>query len=202
MTKCLLFPQGMLRFEPLPPYSMLKRSRRFLQSGKISGVLKIDAYMVRRSKIWALHRWMHPFTSTLNRGEGLLKIVTFPSRKRVFRLFTDTVEMSSEMRLYRNWRRLCRSSMDWWINLLRYEISRIFDFFLIFLDSFTWFLWLFSKKCRKIPKMSSFPSRNAYLRRDEPGIFLWASLFCWHAKRARRFWYALVAVFEQERWVY
>ena len=109
--------------------------------------------------------------STLNRGEGLLKIVTFPSRKRVFRLFTDTVEMSSEMRLYRNWRRLCRSSMDWWINLLRYEISRIFDFFLIFLDSFTWFLWLFSKKCRKIPKMSSFPSRNAYLRRDEPGIF-------------------------------
>ena len=88
MTKCLLFPQGMLRFEPLPPYSMLKRSRRFLQSGKISGVLKIDAYMVRRSKIWALHRWMHPFTSTLNRGEGLLKIVTFPSRKRVFRLLT------------------------------------------------------------------------------------------------------------------
>ena len=101
-TKCLLFPQGMLIFQPLPPYSMLKRSRRFLQSGKISGVLKIDVYMVRRSKSRALHRSMHPFTSTLNRGEGLLKIVTFPSRKRVFRLFTDTVEMSSEMRLYRN----------------------------------------------------------------------------------------------------
>ena len=180
---------------------MLKRSRRFFQSGKISGVLKIDAYMVRRSKIWSLHRLMHPFTSTLNRGEGLLKIVTFPSRKGVFRLLTETVEMSSEMRLYRNWRRLCRSSMDWCINLLRYEISQIFDFFLIFLDSFTWFLWLFSKKCRKFPKMSTFPSRNAYLRSDEPGVFLWASVFCWHAKRARRFWYALVALFEQQRWV-
>ena len=181
---------------------MLKTWMRFFQSGKISGVLKIDAYMVRRSKIWSLHRSMHPFTSTLNRGEGLLKIVTFPSRKRLFRLLTYTFEMSSEMRLYRNWRRLCGSSMYWSINLLMYEISRMFDVFLIFLDSFSWFLWLFSKKCRKFPKMSSFPSRNAYLRRDEPGIFLWASLFCWHAKRARRFWYALVAVFEQERWVY
>ena len=198
-TKCVFFPRGTLIFQPLPPYSMLKRSRRIFQSGKISGVLKIDAYMVRRSKIWSLHRSMHPFTSTLNRGEGLLKIVTFPSRKGVFRLLTWTFEMSSEMRLYRNWRRLCRSSMDWWINLLRYKISQIFDFFLIFLDSFTWFLWLFSKKCRKNPKMSSFLSRNAYLRRDEPGIFLWASVICWHAKRARRFWYALVAVFEQQR---
>ena len=80
--------EGTLIFQPLPPYSMLKTSRRFFQSGKISGVLKIDAYMVRRSKIWSLHRSMHPFTSTLNRGEGLLKIVTFPARKRVFRLLT------------------------------------------------------------------------------------------------------------------
>ena len=135
----------MLLFEPLPPYSMLKTWMRFFQSGKISGVLKNDAYMVRRSKIWSSPPSMHPFTSTLNRGEGLLEIVTFPCRKRMFRLLTYTFEMSSEMRLYRNWRRLCRSSMDWWINLLRYEISRIL-LFLIFLFFFWCFVWLFLKK--------------------------------------------------------
>ena len=49
-----------------------------------------------------------------------------------------------------------------------YEISRIFDFsdFLFFLMiSLTFF------KCRKFPKISIFPSKNAYLRSDEPGIF-------------------------------
>jgi hypothetical protein len=74
----VFFPRGTLIFQPLPPYSMLKRSRRFFQSGKISGVLKIDAYMVRRSKIWSLHRSMLASSPTLNRGEGLVKIVHFP----------------------------------------------------------------------------------------------------------------------------
>ena len=152
----------MLIFQPLPPYSMLKRSRRFFQSGKISGVLKIDAYMVRRSKIWSLHRSMHPFTSTLNRGEGLLKIVTFPSRKGVFRLLTWTFEMSSEMRLYRNWRRLCRSSMDWWINLLRYEISEILAFFRFFY--FFWcFLWFFKQRLRFLKCMFSLLGRFPFV---------------------------------------
>ena len=172
----MFFPRGILIFQPLPPYSMLKTWMRFFQSGKISGVLKIDAYMVQRSKISSLHRSMHHFTSTLNRGEGLLKIVTFPSRKRVFRLLTWTFEMSSEMRLYRNWRRLCRSSMDWWINLLRYEISQIFDFFLIFLDSFTWFLWIFSKKCRKIQKCLVFPQETLNFVETSRGFFVGVSV--------------------------
>ena len=72
---------------------------RFFQSGKISGVLKIDAYMVRRSKIWSLHRSMHHFTSTLNRGEGLVKLVNFPSRKRVLRLLTPHKTSSNYIRL-------------------------------------------------------------------------------------------------------
>ena len=139
---------------------MLKTSRRFFQSGKISGVLKIDAYMVRRSKIWSLHRSMHPFTSTLNRGEGLLKIVTFPSRKGVFRLLTETVEMSSEMRLYRNWRRLCGSSMYWSINLLMYEISRIFDVFLIFWILSHDFSDFFQKNVENFQKCLVFPQET------------------------------------------
>ena len=45
----MLFPRGMLIFQPLPPYSMLKTSRRFFQSGKISGVFKIDGSMVHKN---------------------------------------------------------------------------------------------------------------------------------------------------------
>ena len=67
-----VFPSGMLIFQPLRPYSMLKTTRRFFQSGKISGVFKIDDCMVRCMNVWSLHRWMHPSLSTLNREEGLV----------------------------------------------------------------------------------------------------------------------------------
>ena len=72
----LVFPERNAYFPTPSPYSILKTSRRFFQSGKISGVLKIDAYMVRRSKIWSLHRSMHHFTSTLNRGEGVKNVIS------------------------------------------------------------------------------------------------------------------------------
>ena len=78
LTKCLVFPQETLTFQPLSPVQCWDISMRIFQSGKISAVLDIDHDMITCCNARSLHQSMSAFFPTLNGGRGMLKIVHFP----------------------------------------------------------------------------------------------------------------------------
>ena len=114
---------------------MLKISRRFFQSGKISYVFKIDEYMVPRFNVWSLHRWMLPSLPTLIWGQ--VEHNQFSIKETSVSIVSVHFWYLIGYVLLYKLCTVCGLSIYSWIHFRRYDISEILSFsnFSFFMDN-------------------------------------------------------------------